>query len=134
MHMKHGADFVTCGRDVKFCLRGRESRLNKSDLCSMMCTSPDAKVQGILTMLSPMKPRKKFDRITGTAFFHRVSYHLLQSLSTVAFFASQWTTTHGWLLHSFAKHDGSCKNIYIYMQTLAYSIRLPLSRLLAKRT
>jgi len=30
--MKHGADFVTCGRGVKFCLRGRESRLNISDL------------------------------------------------------------------------------------------------------
>ena len=39
-----------------------------------MCASPNAKVLGILTMLSPMKPRKKFDTITGTFVFHCVSF------------------------------------------------------------
>jgi len=33
------------------------------DLCLMMCVSLNAKVHGIITMLSPMKPRK-FDTIT----------------------------------------------------------------------
>ena len=33
------------------------------DLRSMMPASPNAKVHGVLTMLSPMKPGKKFNAI-----------------------------------------------------------------------
>lgn len=68
--MQRGARSVA-QRGVKFVFE--EDRVVSTNLCSMMCESPNTKVHGVLTMLSPMKPRK-FDAIIGT-FVPVSSYH-----------------------------------------------------------
>ena len=130
---------------------------------------------GVLMMLSPMKPGKKFDPIAGTFVFHRLSSMLLYTVrhliishpytlfpcqppsASVSFFglvspynrqenprfdqpsftiidisrilhtnALQYAGAILTSLHSFIKHDGSCKHIYIQIlaqyQTAAIKI------------
>ena len=57
--MKCGTHFATCGRGVKFCtLSSKKEPSQEMDLCLMVFASPNVKVHGILTMLSPIKPGK----------------------------------------------------------------------------
>ena len=65
-------------------LRGRESPSQEMDLCLMMYASPNAKVHGVLMMLSPMKSGEKFNTITGTFVLPPCEPLSLQSLSTAA--------------------------------------------------
>ena len=75
MHMKHGTHFVTCGRGGKFVFGEVLSWWKIERL--LICAFLNVKVHGEFTMLSPMKPGKKFDTISDTFVFHRVSRHLL---------------------------------------------------------
>ena len=79
--MKHGASVDIRRRHVKFHLRGRESCLKKWT-CVWWCVClrmPRYVVK--LMMLSPMKPGKNSDTVTGNSVFHRVSHHLLSNRS-----------------------------------------------------
>ena len=83
--------------------------------------SPNTKVHSVLTMLSPIKHGKKFDIITCTFVFHRVSRHLYDNCLQAAVpctDALQYVDEILTLLHSFIEHDGSCAHTYI-IQTLA---------------
>ena len=90
----------------KKCEVSKERAVSGMDLCSMICASLNVRVHGVITMLSLMKPRKKFDTITGTFVFHRVSHHLLQSLSSAVVphvNALQYADTILTSLHSYYK-------------------------------
>ena len=83
MHVKRGTHFVTCGRSVNFSMRKRKQS-QEMDLCSMMGVSLNAKVHGVLMMLSLTKPVEKFHTTTGIFVLYHVSHHLLQLLSIAA--------------------------------------------------
>ena len=62
---------MKCGAHLAYLWKRCESSspTQEIDLCSIMCAPLNAKVHGVLTMLSLMKPGKKFHAITGTFVF-----------------------------------------------------------------
>ena len=110
VHEAWRACSATCGRGGKFRLWGREQKMG---LCLMMYVSPNAKVHGILAMLSPWRSSMQL-WIAVTFVFHRVSHHLLQLLSAAVILcanAIQYADALLTLLHSFIKSDRSCAHI-----------------------
>ena len=87
----------------------------------MMCASPNAKVHGVIMMLSPMKPSKKFDTITSTLFstmWATIFYNRCpQQLFRLPMHYNMWMQYYP-LLHSFIKCDRSCGHIYVYIYAM----------------